>query len=302
MIVKAAYIGIILIWSTTPLAIQWSSNNDGYLFAVTARMAIGLFVLMMLFAVIRIKLPINRQAIHVYILSGVSIFISMLLVYWGAQYIPSGWIAIVFGLSPIITGIFSTVLFKENIFNSLRLVGLISAVVGLMAVFIDSTHVDKYAAWGIIAVLISTISHALGALLIKKINTSLSGMQSTYGGLLVAVPLFAIVMIIQSPAELELTLSHWIAIIYLGVIATALGFSLYYFVLKNMPAIKVSMITLITPVTALALGTYFNNEVLTVSVVVGASLVLLGLALFEFEESINKIFKRIHNSNTTETG
>ena len=41
MSVPAAYLGIILIWSTTPLAVKWSGEGPGYLFGVTARMVIG---------------------------------------------------------------------------------------------------------------------------------------------------------------------------------------------------------------------------------------------------------------------
>ena len=44
MSVPAAYIGIILIWSTTPLAIQWSGTEVGYLFGITSRMSLGVIV------------------------------------------------------------------------------------------------------------------------------------------------------------------------------------------------------------------------------------------------------------------
>ena len=42
MSVQAAYLGIILIWSTTPLTIQWSTQGMSFSLAVLARMAIGL--------------------------------------------------------------------------------------------------------------------------------------------------------------------------------------------------------------------------------------------------------------------
>ena len=42
MSVPAAFLTIILIWSTTPLGIKWSSAGVGYEFGVAARMTIGL--------------------------------------------------------------------------------------------------------------------------------------------------------------------------------------------------------------------------------------------------------------------
>ena len=39
--VPSAYLGVILIWSTTPLAILWSSQEVGFVFGVSSRMLIG---------------------------------------------------------------------------------------------------------------------------------------------------------------------------------------------------------------------------------------------------------------------
>ena len=50
MSIQAAFIGVVVIWSTTPLAIQWSSTGGGYLFGVASRMVLGLFVCLVLIA------------------------------------------------------------------------------------------------------------------------------------------------------------------------------------------------------------------------------------------------------------
>jgi hypothetical protein len=41
MRIALAYLSVILLWATTPLAIKWSIESAGFLFGVTARMAIG---------------------------------------------------------------------------------------------------------------------------------------------------------------------------------------------------------------------------------------------------------------------
>jgi drug/metabolite transporter (DMT)-like permease len=293
MLVRVAYIGVIIIWSTTPLAIQWSSMGGGVLFAVSARMLIGLLVLYTIFKVTRLSLPISKPAIKVYIVSGLGIFTSMAAVYWGAQFIPSGWIAVVFGLSPIVTGVLSKVLYRQKSFSVMKLIGIVFGLAGLMTIFGYSSEFSVDATWGIIAIVVSTITHALSAVVIKHINAPLTGVEATHGGLIVAVPLFLTSMLISNEQiSLEVPVVAWIAILYLGVIATALGFSMYYFILKNMDAIKVSMITLVTPVTALLLGALFNNEPLSVSILMGALLVVLGLAVFEFDKDIYRLITR----------
>src|SRR3990172_6352317 len=55
--VSAAYIGVIVIWSTTPLAIKWSSEGGGFLFGVTGRMLLGAVLCYALIRAFRIELP-----------------------------------------------------------------------------------------------------------------------------------------------------------------------------------------------------------------------------------------------------
>ena len=296
MIVRAAYLVVIFIWSTTPLAIQWSSLGGGYLFGVSARMVIGLGVLYVIFRLARIYFSRTSTAMRVYVLSGVGIYVAMFSVYWGAQFIPSGWIAIVFGLSPIVTGLFAHYLLQEKSFSPLRLLGIGCSFAGLLVIFGGSSELNPDALWGVAAVFLSTVAHALSAVLIKRENAPISGIESTLGGLTLATPLFLTTLLLSGQLEItDVPAQAWASIVYLGIVATALGFSLYYYILKYMAAIQVSMITLITPVTALLLGAMLNDEQLTMSILLGAFLVILGLVLFEFDKLVCRLLQRSSN-------
>ena len=61
-----------------------------------------------------------------------------------------------------------------------------------------------------------------------------------------------------------------------------LGFALYFFVLKRIDVTRVALIALITPVTALLLGHFLNDEPVNAQTWVGAGLIILGLAFFEY--------------------
>jgi drug/metabolite transporter (DMT)-like permease len=245
------------------------------LFAAHAYMLMDLLVLYTIFKVTRLSLSISKSAIKVYIINSLGFFTSMVAVYWGSQFLLAG-------LSPIVTGVLSNVLYRQKSFSVMKLIGIVFGLVGLMTIFGYSHEFNDDAAWGIIAIVVSTITHALSEVMIKHINASLTGVEATYGELIVAVPLFLTsILISNEPISLEVPVVAWIAILYLGMVATALGFSMYYFILKNMDAIKVSMMTLVTPVTALLLGALFNNEPLSISILMGALLVGLCLNLIK---------------------
>jgi drug/metabolite transporter (DMT)-like permease len=48
MRVLLAYLTLVLMWSTMPLAIKWSGEGPGFLFGVTARMLIGMICVLLL--------------------------------------------------------------------------------------------------------------------------------------------------------------------------------------------------------------------------------------------------------------
>ncbi len=285
--VRAAYLGVILIWSTTPLAIQLSSFDGNYLFAISMRMLIGLSVLYVIYVIMQLKLSSTRSALQVYVISGLGINASMTSVYWGAQFIPSGWVAVIFGLSPITTGLLSALFLNEKNISSFRIVGIAIGLMGLVMIFSTTKELDTYVLWGVLAVFVSTCSHSLSAVLIKRINAPITGAAASLGGLTVAVPILLLSLLVSGDVvPIETPTYVWSSILYLGIIGTAVGFTLYYYILKNLDALRVSMITLITPVIALLLGNVLNNEPLTASTLMGVVLVVSGLAMFQFEKNI----------------
>lgn len=285
--IKTSYISVIFIWSTTPLAIQWSSQA-GPLFGVTSRMLIGLMTLALIFVFTNQRLTKTKDALIVYMFAGMGIYLSMSLVYWSAQFIPSGWISVIFGLSPIMTGVLSIYILNENHFSLLKILGMVLGIIGLVVIFNASESFGDDAVWGVAGIVAGTFTHALSAVLVKRINAPISGLESTFGGLLVAVPLFSVTYLSSGEQVTEMTVVTIYSILYLGVIATAIGFSMYYFILQKLDAIRVSLITLLTPICALYLGAVFNDEHITLAIVIGTALVLFGLALFEFDKSVYK--------------
>jgi len=135
MPIYLVFLSVVAIWSTTPLAIQWSTLGSSFNFGVTSRMVIGLGICLLLLLIKRQKLTASTLAISNYIYAGIGIFTTMTLVYYSSQTIPSGIISVVFGLTPIITGIFALLLLKESFFKFHKIAGLLLGLSGLMVIF-----------------------------------------------------------------------------------------------------------------------------------------------------------------------
>jgi DME family drug/metabolite transporter len=74
----------------------------------------------------------------------------------------------------------------------------------------------------------------------------------------------------------------WLAVLYLGLIPTALAYALYLSGLRSVPATMASIGTLIEPLTASLLAALFLGERLTPSGLLGAGLLLSSLAILSF--------------------
>ncbi|MRR50509.1 MAG: EamA family transporter, partial [Rhodocyclaceae bacterium] len=171
MSIPAAYIGIILIWSTTPLAIQWSAQGVGFAFAVFARMAIGLSLATVLLLVWRLDFPLHRRARQSYLVSGLGLFGAMTLTYWGARFIHSGLVSVLFGFSPLMTGVFSALWLGERSLTPRRLAGTALGISGLALIFARSDGIGgEHALAGLSALLLAVAIYSASLVGIKRIG------------------------------------------------------------------------------------------------------------------------------------
>ena len=284
MSVPAAYLGIIIIWSTTPLAIQWSSEDVGFLFGVTARMSVAVILCLILLVLFRLRLSWTGAEKQSYIASALGIYGAMICVYWGAQFIPSGLISVVYGLFPLVTTLMAPLWLKEEtLWHSAKWVGVGLAIIGLIVIFDPRVELDTAMLFGISGVLASVFLHAISMLWVKKIGVNVNALKLTTGGLVIAVPLYLITwFVMDGQWPTEITFKTGGAILYLGIIGSVMGFFLFYYALKHLPADALAITTLITPVTALSIGHWLNDEPLTPQILIGTTIILMGLVFHQW--------------------
>lgn len=289
MSVPAAYFAVVLIWSTTPLGITWSSETVNPTLAVLARMVIAVVLGWLILKLSKIELPLNRQAFKLYGYSTIGIFGGMSFAYVAAQYIASGLISLIFGLAPILSGILAQKILNEPKFSKTKKFALLFAMVGLAIVCYDKVFAqtgalssDSYL--GIAAVLCAVFFFSISGVLVKSVDIKINALASTVGSLVFSIPFFVAVWLVFDGT---LPVDEWetkslLAILYLGVFGSLIGFIAYYYVLQKLDASTVALITMITPVIAICFGALLNNEIVTDNLIIGASFVMGGLALYQW--------------------
>lgn len=286
MQISAAYLGVILIWSTTPLAIKWSGEGTGFLFGVAARMTLSLALCLALMAILRRPLPWRRDAVMTYTAATLGIFGAMMSVYWGAQFIASGLVSVLFGLSPLLVSILGAVWLGEKNVTVLKIGGILLGILGLGIVFESELRLGDEGYKGVAGVLASVTLYSISMVMVKRIDARLPALTSTTGGLLFSFPLFAAVFLLTGESvPLDVPLRTGLSIAYLAVFGSVVGFVLFYYILVRLPSTKVALITLVTPVLAVLLGAALNGEHLRSGVMAGCAMILAGLVLHQWSEN-----------------
>lgn len=285
MAILLAYFSVVLIWATTPLTIQWSSDSLSFMAAVVARMSLALAIALSVHALLRQSFNTYWAHRKIYFAASIGIFPNMPVVYWAAQYIPSGLVAVLFALSPFVTGVMSLLLLKQNPFTLKRVIALLLALLGLILIFYHQMALSSGSILGIIGILGSCIMFSFSSVWVKKLtadsDVNLSAFHQASGALIFALPgLLLSWWLMGEVLPQMVSFKSAASIVYLAIMGSLVGAALFFFVLQRLSASAVSLITLMTPVLAIILGKVVAHEILSAQTLFGVVLVLLALLLY----------------------
>nr|WP_306173977.1 DMT family transporter [Pseudoalteromonas shioyasakiensis] len=277
---------MVLIWSTTPLGIVFSSETVAPTLAVLMRMLIGLVLAAFVVSIANVRIPWHRRACFLYGYSSIGIYGGMLLSYMAAKTVPSGLISLTFGLAPILSGLLAQRLLNEPKFSKIKLISLACALLGLYLVSERHIQGSLMQMQGLLYVFLAVCFFSLSGVMIKRVKIAIHPMATTFGALIFVTPLFFITWWL---VDGELNSAVWSvkslwSIAYLGVFDSLIGALAYFHVLQKLAASTVALTTLITPSFAIALGAWLNNEPVDLQLIIGAIIILVSLAVFQFGE------------------
>ncbi len=282
MRVALAYLAMIAIWATVPLAVKWSLEAAGWPFAALARFGIAAVALCVLLALRRQPVPLDAKALRAYAASGVNM-LAFIVSFWGIQHIPSGWMGVMWGMSPLITAALSVLWLGEPAPGWLRGAGLALGVAGLAVIFATAFDAGLLPVLGLAVMLVTVTVNAWMTLWIKRSGTHLPVVAVTALGVVLALPAYALVWYATGAALPVAPPARAVAaIVHLGVLATAVVYVLFYYVLRHLEATRIALIGMLSPVLSLFLGMALNGEPFSPRILAGAALIVGALVLHEY--------------------
>jgi len=215
---------------------------------------------------------------------GVLIFsTNFLCFYYGAQYLVSGLLSVVFSLASVINLGLAALIMRERPGGGVLLGGLLGFA-GITLMFLPEIGGDGFSnrtLTGLGFCLAGTISFCFGSLIsascyrrgLPIVTTNAWGML--YGTLWSAF----LALILGKPFTIELTAAYLGSLAFLAVVSTVMAFAAYLTLLNRIGAARAGYATVIFPIFALLISTGMEGYSWTVFALAGLALVAIGNVL-----------------------
>jgi len=275
-----AFFAIYILWGTTFLAIRIAVQEVPPLFAAGTRFFVAGVAL---YGFMRIKGQPRPGVVQWRNLAliGLLMFVAEYgPLFWAEKYVPSGVASVLEATLPLITIVIEMVVLRQQPFRSRLLIAALLGFCGVGVLLLPNKE-QHFGILPCVAILAGAISWSLGSVLNRSLElpeskplTAGAAMMLGGGTLLVLSAAFG-----EMHPFPHVSIRAGMALIYLIVCGSLLGFTAFVWLLARMPATRVASHAYVNPVVAVALGYFFAGEIITIRMLIGAAIVITSVIL-----------------------
>ena len=277
----------VLFWGTSWIAITFQLGVVEPEVSIVYRFAIATAVLMGWCWFRGLPMRFGLRAHGVMMLQGVLLFsLNYILFYFAVGFIPSGLASVTFSTIVGWNILFAALFFGTPVRGRV-VVGAVFGLCGMVMVFWEDVSALDLAAGGLIGfglALPATVIVSLGNMVSAQLQRNgLPVVQTTAYGLLYGGALTTVIALVRGlPFTFEYTALYAGTLVFLAVFPTVLGFVFYLTLLGRLGTDRAAYATVLFPIIALSLSTFFEAFEWTtlslsgVAVVLGGNVIVLG--------------------------
>jgi drug/metabolite transporter (DMT)-like permease len=278
------FVVLAVIWGSSFLLIKIGVSELDALSLVTGRIGLAALAFMATLLVMRKTLPRTLAEWRDIIIVGIAnSTLPFLLITWGEEAIDSGLAGVLNGTTPLFSLVLAHLALKDDRINLGKILGIITGFTGVLLLTTgggDAARANPIERQ--LAILGASASYAFAAvymrLKLRHVESfTVAGLSLVTG----AVAALGVMVITAHPLPDPAQLSAGViaAVVVLGLLNTYIAYFFFYSLLHNWPPSRVTMVTWLVAPTSLFIGALFGNEQVGWRLVVGATLIIGGIAL-----------------------
>lgn len=284
--IVAAFLAVYVIWGSTYLAIRYAVETMPPFLMASARWLVAGAALYAWRRAAGDARPTARHWLSASVIGVALVLGGNGLVSWAEQWVPSGLAALIIAIVPL--WITLLVWRRTKVAPTARaasgiLLGLLGVAVLFGPAIAEGLGGSTALLFGTIAILVATMSWALGSVYSRTAQTHPSillaaAMQMLAGG--AALGLVGLGMGEGARVDLgAVDLRAWLSFAFLVVFGSIVAYSAYVWLLRVVRAELVATYAFVNPIVAVLLGTLFAAEPFTTGTLVASALIVVGVAL-----------------------
>lgn len=284
------WILLCLIWGSTWIVIKIGLTDLPPITFAAARFIVAALILGMVIWVRKIPWPKGKTQWRLMAFTGVLQFsVNYSMVFWSEQYISSGLAAVLQSTIPVFGLLFAWKLLPAERITPLKISAVIVGIVGVTLIFVDQLAVQSVMAFaGSVGIVVGALAAAWASILIKARASRLDPAMIVFSQILFGLPPLLVYAFAVEGSFLDhkWARSSILSVLYLSVVGTIAAFWLYYWLLQRIESTKAMIISLVTPLIAVIIGSVVLGETLAPQTFLGGSLIIASIGLIVFRKKI----------------
>lgn len=266
------------LWGGSFLFMRYAAPAFGALPLMWLRVAIATACLLPVL-VLRGQVGALRARIGVVTVMGLfNSAIPFVLIAWATLSITAGLASILNAAVPIMTALIGAVWLRDRL-GAGRVAGLVIGMAGVVLLAADKADFKPGGSgWALLAMVGATLCYGFAANFTKRHLTGVPPMVNAAGSQIVSAVALTPFALWAWPAHSPAPLA-WAAAAVLGVGCTAIAYVLFFRLIERVGASRAVTVTFLVPVFGTLWGALFLGESVTVSMLLGGAVVLLGTGL-----------------------
>ena len=273
--VVLAFLAIYFLWGATFLAIRVAVLEIPPFFTAGVRFFTAGSLLFVVLLLRGEPAPAAAQWRSIFVIAVCMFVVTYGALFWAEQYVPSGLTAVLEATLPIIAMILEVFVFRRQPFRWRMLAAVVLGFLGVALLLLNKSG-PSFGVFPCLVILGGSVAWTLGAVLTRSMPLPKSvplaaGAEMMVGG---AVLLCLSLVTGEMHPFPHIPLRAAVALLYLIVGGSLLGFTAYAWLLARMPATRVASHAYVNPLVAVALGYFVAGEPVTPRMLVASALVV----------------------------
>lgn len=276
-----------IVWGTTWVASKIAIKEVPALEMAAIRQFIAGLCLVLFFMLYRkLPLPTGRQFRWILVMSVLMFVFANGLSTWSLKFIPTGFSALIGALYPLSVVLIERIFFKSKKITPITMVGLFLGITGVGIVFYENAFGHSSGSYiiGLSLSLFAMLSWSWGTVFMARNKAGINPYYGTGWQMLISsVILWVFVSNTQTMVPVrQISFNTWMVIAYLVVLGSVIAFAAFIYSMKKLPPAISSLYAYINPLVAMVGAAIVLDEKLTMNILWGAIVTLLGVYLVNY--------------------